>query len=102
MNTSQQRSAGQSRDHRSHAGGEPRPHTLDVPTRSGAVLVRQGESGIEILATPAGLRDLAQWCLALADEQVPDGAHVRLDPGVVALTTAAAPLLIGREDGLAI
>ena len=31
------------------------------------------------LATPAGLRDLAQWCLALADEQVPDGAHARLD-----------------------
>ena len=73
-----------------------------IQPEDGDVLVRHGESGVEILATPAGLRDLARWCLALADEQVPNGAHVHLDPGIVPLTTAATPLLIGREDSLAI
>jgi len=73
-----------------------------IQPEGGDVLVRHGESGVEILATPAGLRDLARWCLALADEQVPDGAHVHLDPGIVPLTTAATPLLIGREDSLTI
>jgi hypothetical protein len=48
------------------------------------------------------MHDLALWCLALADEQVPDGSHVHLDPGIIPLTTAAAPPLIGREDNLAI
>jgi hypothetical protein len=73
-----------------------------IQPEGGDVLVRHGKSGIEILATAAGLRDLARWCLALADEQVPDGAHVHLDPGIVPLTTAAVPLLIARDDGLAI
>jgi hypothetical protein len=68
----------------------------------GDVLVRHGKSGVEILADPAGLRDLARWCLALADKQVPDGTHVHLDPGTAPLTTSASPLLIGREDQLAI
>ncbi len=48
------------------------------------------------------MRDLARWCLALADERVPDGCHVHLDPGIIPLTTAAARPLIGREDSLAI
>jgi hypothetical protein len=73
-----------------------------IQPEGGDVLVRHGENGVEILADPAGLRDLARWCLALADEQVPDGAHVHLDPGTAPLTTSAAPLLIGREDRLAI
>ena len=73
-----------------------------IQPEGGDVVVRHGESGVEILADPAGLRDLARWCLALADEQVPDGAHIQLDPGTVPLTMSAAPLLIGREDRLAI
>lgn len=68
----------------------------------GDVLVRHGESGVEILADPTGLRDLARWFLALADEQVPDSAHVHVDPGTAPLTTSSAPLLISREYRLAI
>ena len=77
-------------------------HGVVILPEGGDVLVRHGEFGVEILADPAGLRDLARWCLALADEQAPDGAHVHLDPGTVPLTTSAAPLMIGREDHLAI
>jgi hypothetical protein len=77
-------------------------HGVVIPPEGGDVVVRHGESGVEILADPAGLRDLARWCLALADEQVPDGAHIHLDPGTVPLTMSAAPLLICREDRLAI
>jgi hypothetical protein len=72
-----------------------------IQPEGGDVLVRYGESGVEILADPAGLRDLARWCLALAGEQVPDGAHVHLDPGTSPLTMSAAPLLISREDRIA-
>jgi hypothetical protein len=50
-----------------------------IQPEGGDVVVRHGGSGVEILADRAGLRDLARWCLALADEQVPDGAHVHLD-----------------------
>lgn len=71
-----------------------------IQPEGGDVLVRHGPAGVEILANPAGLRDLARWCLALADGQVPDGAHVHLDPGTMPLTTSAAPLMIGREDRL--
>jgi hypothetical protein len=67
----------------------------------GDVLVRQGEFGVEILANRAGLRDLARWCLALADEQAPNGSHVHLDQGTDPLTTTAVPLMIGRVDDLA-
>ena len=42
-----------------------------IQPEGGDVVVRHGESGIEILADPAGLRDLARWCLVLADEQAP-------------------------------
>jgi hypothetical protein len=68
----------------------------------GDVLIQHGESGVEILADRAGLRDLARWCLVLADEQVPDGVHVHLGPGPASLTESAAPLLIGRKDCLTI
>ena len=36
-----------------------------IQPEGGDVVVRHGESGIEILADPAGLRDLARWCLVL-------------------------------------
>jgi hypothetical protein len=37
-----------------------------IQPEGGDVQVRYGESGVEILADPAGLRDLALWCLVLA------------------------------------
>ena len=68
-----------------------------IQPEGGDVVVRHGESGIEILADPAGLRDLARWCLVLADEQAPDGTHVHLEPGTEPLATTSLPLLISRE-----
>lgn len=68
-----------------------------IQPEGGDVVVRQGESGIEILADPAGLRDLARWCLVLADTQAPDGTHVHLEPGTEPLATTSLPLLISRE-----
>ncbi len=76
-------------------------HGVIIYPEGGDVLVRHGKFGVEILADPAGLRDLARWCLALADEQAPDGAHVHLEPGTAPLTPSAAPLMISREDSLA-
>ena len=57
----------------------------------GNVLLRQGVFGVEILADPAGLRDLARLCLALTDEQEPDGSHVHLDRGTIPFTPARPP-----------
>jgi hypothetical protein len=71
-----------------------------IQPEGGDVLVRHCESGIEILGDPAGLRDLARWCLVLADEQAPDGTHVHLDPGTEPLATASMPVVISREDRL--
>jgi hypothetical protein len=48
------------------------------------------------------LRDLARWCLVLADEQAPDGTHVHLQPGTEPLATTSMPLLISREGHRAI
>lgn len=48
------------------------PHSREFP-EGGDVLVRRCESGVEIIGDPAGLRDLARWCLVLVDDQVPDG-----------------------------
>ncbi len=73
-----------------------------IQPEGGDVLVRQGQAGVEILADPAGLRDLARWCLALADEHAPDGTHVHLDPGTEPLAATSMPLLISREGRLAI
>jgi hypothetical protein len=41
---------------------DPARGMVIVP-EGGDILVRHGESGAEILADPAGLRDLARWCL---------------------------------------
>jgi len=73
-----------------------------IQPEGGDVLVRHGQAGVEILADPAGLRDLARWCLVLADEQAPDGSHVHLDPGTEPLATTSIPLLISREGRLAV
>ena len=67
----------------------------------GNVVVRQGPEGVEIEADPPGLRDLARWCLALADPAAPSGAHVHLDAGTMPLTHDSASLMLGRWDDLA-
>jgi hypothetical protein len=71
-----------------------------IQPEGGDVLVRHSETGVEILGDPAGLRDLARWCLVLADQQAPDGTHVHLDPGTEPLAIASMPVLISREDRL--
>jgi hypothetical protein len=43
-----------------------------------AVMVESGE--LLISGDPAGLRDLARWCLAVSAAKV--GSHVHLDPDV--------------------
>lgn len=71
-----------------------------IKPEGGDVLVRHSESGVEIIGDPAGLRDLARWCLVLADEQAPDGTHIHLDPGTDPLAMISLPLVISREDRL--
>jgi hypothetical protein len=73
-----------------------------IQPEGGDVVVRHGESGIETLADPDELRDLARWCLVLADEQAPDGTHVHLEPGTEPLATTSMSLLISREGHRAI
>ena len=63
-----------------------------IQPEGGDVVVRHSETGLEILADPAGLRDLARWCLVLPDEQAPDGTHVHLEPGTEPLATTSMPL----------
>jgi hypothetical protein len=46
-------------------------HGVVILPEGGDVLVWHDEFGVEILADPAGLRDLARWCLTLADELAP-------------------------------
>jgi hypothetical protein len=52
---------------------------------------------VEIFGDPAGLRDLARWCLALADVTAPAGVHIHLDPDSGPLTTDSLPLLLARQ-----
>ena len=56
-----------------------------APAEGGNVVVEIVNGSVEIFGDPAGLRDLARLCLALADPYAPDGAHVHLDPGVIPL-----------------
>jgi hypothetical protein len=66
----------------------------------GDIVVRLGSDGVEIEANPAGLRDLARWCLALADPDAPTGAHIHMDPGRYLLTGDSEALMLGRSDTL--
>lgn len=63
----------------------------------GDVTVSFGDDEIVITGNPAGLRDLARWCLVISDEDAPPGAHVHLDPNVSPLTAGSLPILITRE-----
>jgi hypothetical protein len=65
-----------------------------VPVEGGCVTVELSDAGIALSGDPAGLRDLAGWCMALADPAAPDGVHVHLDPSIVPLSRCSLPLLI--------
>lgn len=67
---------------------------------NGDIEVSLGPDGVEIRANTAGLRDLARWCLALADEDAPDGSHIHMDPGLYLLTPESEALMLGRFDDL--
>jgi hypothetical protein len=47
------------------------------------VIVEIRDGSVEIFGDPAGLRDLARWCLALSDEQAQTGAHIHLGPRTI-------------------
>jgi hypothetical protein len=67
-----------------------------APAEGGTVTVEVREGAVEIFGDPAGLRDLARWCLALADPAVPDGAHIHLDPGIIPLAPDSMHLSLSR------
>ncbi|GAA0811660.1 Imm32 family immunity protein [Spirilliplanes yamanashiensis] len=71
-----------------------------APTEGGNVTVEVRDGAVEIFGDPAGLRDLARWCLALSDENAHPGAHVHLDPGVIPLTTESAPLTLALHQSV--
>ena len=73
---------------------------VSIDPEGGDVQVKVGSEGVEITAHQAGLRDLARWCLALAEDNAPAGSHVHLDPGVAPLVGVNTPLLLGRDDRL--
>jgi hypothetical protein len=68
-----------------------------APVEGGTVTVEIRDGTVEIFGDPAGLRDLARWCLALSDEQAPTGAHVHLEPGTIPLTVESMPLMLARH-----
>jgi hypothetical protein len=64
----------------------------------GDIVVRSRTDGVEIIGNPAGLRDLARWCLALAAPDAPDGSHVRLEPSTEMLAPSSVSLLLARQE----
>jgi hypothetical protein len=64
----------------------------------GNITVDLEGDGVIISGDPAGLRDLARWCMVLADPDAPKGAHIHLDAGVLPLTLDSLSLLITRAD----
>lgn len=86
---------------------EPRPRLVAVPRYEAAHGVRVDVEGghldarlsgdhVALTGNPAGLRDLARWCLALSDPDVPDHSKVRLDPGEVPISDGSTPMLLAR------
>jgi len=69
-----------------------------APVEGGTITVSIVGNSVEIFGDPAGLRDLARWCLALSDEAAPSGAHIHLDPGVIPLDFGSTPLLLARQQ----
>jgi hypothetical protein len=68
-----------------------------VPVEGGTVIVEVVDGSVEIFGDPAGLRDLAWWCLAFADESAPSGSHIHLDAGTVPLALESASLMLARQ-----
>jgi hypothetical protein len=64
-----------------------------VPGFSVTVNVTGGE--VAINANPEGLRSLAQHLMTLAEDAVPDGSHVHLEPGLE-LEDSSASLVLSR------
>lgn len=67
-----------------------------APAEGGTVIIEIRDGCVEILGDPAGLRDLARWCLALSDPHAPPGAHIHLDPGTIPLALESVPLMLAR------
>jgi hypothetical protein len=67
-----------------------------APVEGGDITVEVGDDGVTIRGNPPGMRDLARWCMVLADPDAPDGVHAHLDPGIVPLTSDSLPLLLER------
>jgi hypothetical protein len=63
----------------------------------GRVRVSVDSDGVLIAGDRAGLRDLARWCLAIADEAAPPGTHVHLDPNITPLDGASVSLTISAH-----
>ncbi|GIF68261.1 hypothetical protein Ais01nite_62960 [Asanoa ishikariensis] len=68
-----------------------------APAEGGNITIEVRGGTVEIFGDPAGLRDLARWCLALSDGNAPPGAHIHLDPGTVPLTLESASLMLARD-----
>ena len=69
-----------------------------APVEGGTVPVEIRDGAVEIFGDPAGLRDLARWCLALSDSSAPPGVHIHLDPGTIPLLLGSVPLMLAREN----
>ena len=69
-----------------------------APVEGGTLTIEIRDGSVEIFGDPAGLRDLARWCLALSDTQAPSGAHVHLDPGTIPLAVGPAPQMLARDS----
>ena len=72
-----------------------------APVEGGTLLVELADGAVQLVGDPAGLRDLARWCLSLSDPSVPDGRHIHLEPGYGPLSSDSVPVLIARDDGVA-
>ncbi|MGW6197602.1 Imm32 family immunity protein [Kribbella sp. NPDC055110] len=71
-----------------------------APVEGGTVRVELVDGAVQLIGDPAGLRDLARWCLSLSDPLVADGRHIHLDPGYVPLSSESVPLVIARDEGI--
>jgi hypothetical protein len=64
----------------------------------GHVVVTLGGDDIAISGTPAGLRDLARWCLVISSAAAPSFVHVHLTRRTTPLRADSLPLTIARLD----
>lgn len=79
---------------------DPARGVVVLTEENGDIQVSLSSDGVEIHADAKGLRDLARWCLALADDEAPDGSHIHMDPGMYLLTPDSEALVLARADAL--